>query len=82
MRHYQPNTQYRGGSSKGRSLVGFAGVLIVVCSVATIWVGKLHYRNYWGGAIFAPFGIIIGLLAVTVAVRGLPLTRPDRRHRR
>ena len=31
--------------------------------------GGIGYRNYWGGFVFGPFAIAIGLLSVVVAVR-------------
>jgi hypothetical protein len=38
----------------------------------TLASGKLHYRNWWGGPVYAPFAIIAGIIAAVAAVRGKP----------
>jgi hypothetical protein len=30
--------------------------------------GGLHYSNYWGGAVFAPFAITVGVFLLLVAL--------------
>jgi len=34
----------------------------------TLLRGQLHYPNYWGGAVFAPFALLIGALAIFIAI--------------
>jgi hypothetical protein len=43
----------------GFSLMG--PMFIAMCALALLR-GKTHYENYWGGPVFAPFAIFIGLL--------------------
>jgi len=38
--------------------------------VVTLLQGKLHYQNYWHGAAFAPFSVLIGALILFVAIKG------------
>ncbi|HTS12714.1 MAG TPA: hypothetical protein VMH00_11400 [Candidatus Limnocylindrales bacterium] len=51
--------------------VGLAsiGVAIIASGAAALLQGMLHYENYWHAAVFAPFAIVIGALAVFVAIR-------------
>ncbi len=38
--------------------------------VITLLGGKPHYQNYWHGSVFAPFALVIGALALLVAIKG------------
>jgi hypothetical protein len=49
--------------------MGFVGLWIFILGFGTLLLGYLHYRNYWGGAVFAPFALLIGVIAVAFAVR-------------
>jgi len=31
---------------------------------AILWHGDLHYRNFFGGLVFAPFAILFGVIIV------------------
>src|SRR5688572_11908882 len=58
----------------GRSAVGkFAGALVVLALVAgvvrALTAGRLHYTNYWGGYIFAPFVLAIVAIIIFGLVR-------------
>lgn len=44
------------------------GVLILCFGVATLMKGKLQYPNYWGGPVFAPFAILVGVLGIFVGI--------------
>ena len=48
------------------ALMGFA---IINLGVLALLQGRLHYANYWGGAVFAPFALLGGLLVIVIAVR-------------
>ena len=26
--------------------------------------GRLHYPNYWGGMVFAPYAVLVGAVAI------------------
>jgi hypothetical protein len=54
---------------KGALLMGFVGLWIFILGFVTLLLGQLHYKNYWGGAVFAPFALLIGVIAVAFAIR-------------
>lgn len=35
---------------------------------AILWRGDLHYRNWFGGLVFAPFAILFGLVIIFSAL--------------
>lgn len=45
-----------------------AGAFIVITGVLSLLAGQQYYVNYWYLPIFAPFAILVGLLAVTVGL--------------
>jgi hypothetical protein len=52
-------------------------MLLILLAVGSLFEGKLHYRIYWGGLVFAPFAIVIGLLGLcAVLFRWEKLKRP------
>jgi CDP-diglyceride synthetase len=59
---------------------GFAGIVVsvlVLClGVTTLLKGKLQYSNYWSGAVFAPFAVLIGVLGI---LAGIIIWRKSRR---
>src|SRR5687768_13787611 len=70
---------YDGISSMGffqrfdRPFVNSAVLVLLVCTLfiggaGTLAKGKLHYSNYWGGSVFAPFAVGFAAAAVVVAV--------------
>ena len=44
------------------------GATIFSLGLATLLKGKLQYSNYWGGAVFAPYALLIGPLVVLVGI--------------
>lgn len=42
------------------------GLTVVLLGVGALSRGDLHYPNYWGGAVFAPFAIAIGVAFAVV----------------
>ena len=54
---------------RGRVMLGLMGIVIISLGSRTLTQGKLHYSNWWGGAVFAPFAIIVGAMVVVVAIR-------------
>jgi hypothetical protein len=38
------------------------GLMFIAMGERSLLRGRTHYENYWGGAVFAPFAIFIGLL--------------------
>ena len=49
--------------------MGFVGLWIFILGFVTLLLGQLHYKNYWGDAVFAPFALLIGVIAVAFAIR-------------
>jgi hypothetical protein len=47
----------------------FLGLVFMATGMLTLLQGKLHYSNYWGAPVFAPFAILIGILLVVFAFR-------------
>jgi hypothetical protein len=50
-----------------RLSLAFVGLIIISLGVGSLAQGHLHYANYWGGAVFAPYAIGGGLLVIAVA---------------
>lgn len=60
----------------GRALAAMFAVVLVIWGGATLYRGGLGWTNYWGGFVYAPFAIVIGLLVFVVVFK-----KPSRRHR-
>jgi hypothetical protein len=58
------------GTLRERAFLGFAGALVMALGVVTLLQGRLHYQNYWHGAVFAPFAVLVGSLILFVAIKG------------
>jgi uncharacterized membrane protein len=54
---------------------------LAIAAVAAIASGRLGWRNYWGGVVYAPFAALIAALLVLVEFRRWRRP-PGRRHRR
>jgi uncharacterized membrane protein len=48
--------------------IGFFGVILVLIGLSKIFGGNLNYSNYWGGVVFAPLTIIIGILVLIIVL--------------
>ena len=61
----------------GRIALMFVGLSLVLTGVAVLPRGRLHYQNYWGGSVFAPVALVVGLMAlVMVVVRWRSVNEP------
>jgi hypothetical protein len=60
----------------GRALKAWFAVVLVIAGGATLYRGGLGWTNYWGGFVYAPFAIVIGLLLLVVVFK-----KPPRRRR-
>ena len=47
-----------------RITLGFLGIVLIVLGVASLNTGNLHYSNYRGAPVFAPFVILVGSLLI------------------
>jgi hypothetical protein len=48
--------------------IGFIGLMLLGFGVLTLLRSRLYYFNYWGGAVFAPFAVFIGVFVIVVAI--------------
>jgi hypothetical protein len=54
------------------------GASLVVNGLDDVISGDLHYSNYWGGAVFAPLGMVVGVFLLVLLVRQWKtLTTPE-----
>ncbi len=44
-----------------RVMMFLLGTSLVLSGLRDILSGDLHYSNYWGGVVFAPLALLIGL---------------------
>lgn len=52
---------------KGRVLAIGISVFAILYGVVHVITDQLNYENYWGGVVFAPFTIVIGLVFLYIA---------------
>ena len=50
-----------------RLAFAFCGLMLVGTGSLSLLSGKLHYRNYWHAPVFAPFAILVGMIAIVAA---------------
>ena len=73
-----------------RRRIGASGMLLLIAvlagqAVLALMSGRLGWRNYWGGFVFAPFAILVAVLCIIMILkhRGFPrFPREERRRRR
>ena len=68
----------------GRAVLLFIGLSLVFAGLRALESGDLHYPNYWGGLVFAPLALVLGvavLLLLVVKWRTLNETSPRLRGR-
>jgi hypothetical protein len=54
----------QGLSRRTRMKVGILSLILVVSGALSLMAGHLHYPNYWGGMVFAPFAVLVGAVAI------------------
>ena len=63
----------------GRIALIAGGLILLMTGVFDIVRGRLLYPNYWGGAVFTPFTILVGILIVFIGVfRSKNIDKPHR----
>jgi hypothetical protein len=50
-------------------VLGLLGLMVLGWGVLTLFGGRLHYSNVWGGMMFAPFALLIGILVIVMAIK-------------
>jgi hypothetical protein len=55
-----------GSPRAGRIAFSLGCFLILLLGVGTLLQGNMGYRNWWGGVVFAPFAILIGVLGLFI----------------
>ena len=56
----------------GKRFYAFVGIAAIFFGVSTMTMGRFYYHNYRGDNVFAPFAILIGILALAVYFRNRP----------
>lgn len=46
--------------------LGIFAAILILMGLLRILQGELNYTNYWGGIVFAPVAIIIGILVLII----------------
>jgi fumarate reductase subunit C len=67
-----------------RAVLALISLVIITLGIGALFNGHLEYRNWWGGFVFAPFAIVIGLFALLIAIfstRSLQETAAGKRSR-
>jgi hypothetical protein len=54
-------------AQRGELLLALISLIIFLLGVGTLFSGGLHYPNWWGGLVFAPFAILIGTAGLLIA---------------
>jgi hypothetical protein len=45
-----------------------AGLVMVSLGLRPVLLGHMHYVNWFGGLVFAPLGILFGLIVIVAAI--------------
>jgi fatty acid desaturase len=69
-RHNQRKTVVEPMKKKDRLRIAFTGAMLVCFGLGSLSRGRLLYANWWGGMVFAPFALAIGLMVLGIAVYG------------
>src|SRR5688500_11434344 len=51
-----------------RVMLFLFGTTLLFLGLATLKEGRIDYKNYWGGIVFAPFAIAIGAFILVVLI--------------
>lgn len=52
----------------GRFVASVGSIFLIVYGGAHVVLCRLTYNNYWGGMVFAPFTLVIGVICLYAAV--------------
>jgi hypothetical protein len=66
---HRKNFKPRPTPTRVRFFLATAGIFFIVFGALTLRAGRLHYSNYWGGSVFAPFSVIVGALTIYAAFK-------------
>ena len=67
-RHDLDRAATRSLRSKASIAFAFLGLLIICDGLLTLLARVLHYPNPWGEPVFAPFALVIGVIAIAAAI--------------
>ena len=65
---HEPNVENRPASRRARMFVLVLAAALISGGFFTLGEGAVGYRNYWGGTVFAPFAIAVGLILLICAL--------------
>ena len=51
-----------------RAVVAVISCVFITLGVGTLFNHAVQYRNWWGGVVFAPFAILIGVGMLVIAI--------------
>jgi hypothetical protein len=74
-----------GLTPKLRKILFFVGCVACLLGFGTLFGGGLHYPNWYGQMVFAPYAAAIGLFAIGLAIFGQDrrdVHEPDKGHKR
>ena len=52
----------------GKIFLIYSALLIIFYSIVSLMKEEYYYSNYWGGVVFAPIGIVVGLLVLYIVL--------------
>jgi hypothetical protein len=54
--------------SIGKVFLILISIILILFGIGKLLKGDLNYSNYWGGVVFAPIAIIIGIILIFVVL--------------
>jgi hypothetical protein len=57
-----------GSPRAGRIAFTIFSLLIILLGAGSLFQGQIGYRNWFGGVVFGPFAIIVGMLCLFIVV--------------
>jgi hypothetical protein len=63
------DTKRRGLKPLQRLGIGTIGLMISGTGIVTLLQGRLHFQDYRGLVVFAPFSLMVGALFIAMAVK-------------
>jgi uncharacterized membrane protein len=51
-----------------RSILVFICLILIAAGIRSILQGDMTYKNYWGGMVFGPAAIAVGILFIYVII--------------
>ena len=77
-------TSWMRRNATKRVVYATLGLALAAQGAIALAQGRVSYSNYWGGRVFPPFAIVLGLAGIGLAVFNPAFLKrsPERRRRR